>query len=294
MDLLKLVKIIVFKPWFFIFAEKTAFKIIERLSRILAFFVIHSPLRREIEKNLKKVYRLKHEELEKLSPKYIRKMFRYIFEVINLDQLTPRSAPQLMDMPDIEKLNTALKEKKGVMIVLTHSGNWELFGCSLGQRGYHTFPVVNSKPNNPFEVYLDNTRIKNKMHLININQENMYRSCLKAFKENGIVIIAADTGATDSDKNITTRFLDRQLPIASGWATLARKCGCLVLPVHLYSIPGKVMQYSLFDDIIDPTKYSSDEALINRILPAFESFFLDHLDEWFLPLSTSEVKKSFG
>jgi lauroyl/myristoyl acyltransferase len=174
-----------------------------------------------------------------------------------------------------------------------HAGNWELMGCTLAQKNYPLNAVVKTPKGDLWLELIDHNRVHNKAKLINVLTENMYRSTLNALKKNEIVIIMADTGATDSDKNLPIEFLGRKLPAASGWTTIAMRTGALVMPV-LCSSSNKLVEDIVFPEILDPKNYQSETELLSAVLKHFSNFIAAHPTEWFIGLSESEVKKTFG
>jgi KDO2-lipid IV(A) lauroyltransferase len=277
-----------------LFPVNIRFWLLWQLSKVFSFLILLTPLRKTIAANLKKIYGM--EDTEDLVKEYVYKMSRYIYEVLNLNKLTARGVPQILDTIELSRIEQAISKKRGVLVLVMHCGNWELVGQCLGKLSYSVHAVVNGTKDksNFLEEFLDNNRLKNNVKLININKENLFRAAMKAFKDNELVMLAADTGATDSDKNIILDFLGHKLPVATGWATIALRAKPIILPV-LSATSKKELKHQLivFDEIY-PENYQNEEQLLKKVLPVFEKFVKDNPTEWFLALSESEVKKSFG
>lgn len=282
-----------FKPLFWIIPGEYAYWLIWQFSKTLGFLIAHSPLKKTIKNNLALIYGQDLLNLDKLTTEYIYKMARYIYEITYLGSLSLRSANKMTNFTGLEKLDEALKQNRGVLILGMHAGNWELMGCTLAQKNYPLNAVVKTPKGSIWLELIDRNRVHNKAKLINVLTENMYRSTLNALKKNEIVIIMADTGATDSDKNLPIEFLGKTLPAASGWTTIAMRTGALVLPV-LCSSDNKLTEDFIFPEIIDPKNHQSEAELLSTALKHFSGFIAAHPTEWFIGLSESEVKKTFG
>jgi KDO2-lipid IV(A) lauroyltransferase len=283
-----------FLPVFWFFPRKTAFWLLWQLSKIAGILVYLSPLRKNINKNLQRIYQPPtDQESAKLTKDFIFKMLRYIYEIINSERLNKKIAAKITQLIGQENLTNALEQKKGFILLVMHEGNWEWLACSLALLGYPITAIVNSPENSFFYKFLDKTRKKLGVELINIRTENMYLATLKALKKNRIVVMAVDTGATDSDKNIELKFLDHTLPIASGWATLALRTNTPIIAGFSYTENKEYTYNYTFSEIIKPEEFNTEKELLQKTLNIYETYIRRYPTEWFLPLSDSEVKKSF-
>lgn len=281
-----------FRPFFIFLPGALAFIVIGKLSLCLYFILIISPLKKVIANNLDLIYG--KGSGKKMVKPYLKKMSRYVFEILNLGELRSQWLKKILRLEGKEILDQVVAGGQGGLLLCMHCGNWELLARSLALSGYPLTAIVNSPKNNFFIQFMDKTRIKNKVKLINIKEENMFRSTLKAFKNNELVVLAADTGATDSDKNIPLNFLGKTLPVASGWASLALKTGTPVIPITIISGQQKPLHLAKAYEIINPQNFKTEEELLQKALEIFEAHIKKHPDEWLLPLSESETKKTFG
>ena len=256
------------------------------ISAIFSVMCFH----KEVQKNLSLVYSANVSL--KQTKEYIRKMLTYVLEVLIIRHLPINQLKKLIPENQLEPLNRALGYGRGVILLVMHAGNWELFGCALGRFGYRVAAVVNNPKNDKLIAYIDKNRVISGLEIIDINTQNMYRTCLQAFNRNKIVMIAVDTGATDSDKNIILPVLDKEVPVATGWATLALRANPIILPVFNYS--EKNRHGYTFGPMLEPSDYTDEKSLLMPLLDFFTTQLRQRPLEWFLPISTSETKKTFG
>ncbi|MDR1997842.1 MAG: lysophospholipid acyltransferase family protein [Candidatus Margulisbacteria bacterium] len=247
-------------------------------------------LHKEVQKNLSLVYSANVSL--KQTQTYIRKILTYVLEVLTIKHLPDSLLRRIIPDAGLAPLNQALSRGRGLILLVMHAGNWELFGCALGRFGYRVAAVVNNPRNDKLIAYIDKNRVKSGLEIIDINTQNMYRACLQAFAANKIVMIAVDTGATDSDKNIILPVLGREVPVATGWATLALRARPLILPVFNYSEKGR--HGYICGEIIQPEQFPDEKTLLEPILNFYTAQLRLRPLEWFLPISTSETRKTFG
>lgn len=116
--------------------------------------------------------------------------------------ISPRRLAQIVDIQGEESLRTALSQKKGVIYVTGHIGNWELMG--------HTVAAINSlsviaAPIEPEQVNDVIVRLRARMGVRTIlrGRPGASRELIRIFKENRILGILID-----QDTDVESAFVD--------------------------------------------------------------------------------------
>jgi KDO2-lipid IV(A) lauroyltransferase len=116
--------------------------------------------------------------------------------------ISPRRLAQVVDIQGDENLQTALSQKKGVIYVTGHIGNWELMG--------HTVAAINSlsviaAPIEPEQVNDVIVRLRARMGVRTIlrGRPGASRELIRIFKENRILGILID-----QDTDVESAFVD--------------------------------------------------------------------------------------
>lgn len=265
---------------------KIAFDVTRGLMKSL-YVIIPRGIKKDITKNLQIVYGFEDNEAKKARRKYIRKMLGYIGEVIAMPYVDKQYCKRNISFHCFELLNQALKRGKGAIILLIHAGNWELFGRALTLRGIHPNMIVKVPEKSALLKYIDDNRVKFGGKTTNVLTQNMFTEAIKSLKKNEPVIILADTGALDSKHHQYVDFMGAKVPLATGWITMAKKTDTMVIPVVIHNEEGR-------HHIEFVRSIPACEDILQIIKQDFEKHLQKHPLEWFLPLDTYQVRRSFN
>ena len=137
---------------------------------------------------------------------------------------------------DEEILQRALALGRGVLLLPSHLGNWELLGQFLGVAGYRVHPIVQVQANKRFYEVVD--RIRRQAGLLPITRGRLsLREIIHALRQGDCVSIIPDQ---DAGRNgIFVPFFGRLASTPRGLDTVARLTGAPVIPVFIRRIkPG--------------------------------------------------------
>jgi len=267
---------------------KLAFKLTRGLMKSF-YVIIPRSIKKDITKNLQMVYGLADKEAKKARRKFIRKMLGYIGEVIAMPYVDKKYCDSNISFHYYELLNQALKRGKGVIILLIHAGNWELFGRALTLKGVEPNMIVKVPEKSALLKYIDDNRVKMGGKTTNVLKQNMFTEAIRSLKNNDPVIMLADTGALDSKHHEYVDFMGANVPLATAWITMAKKADTMVIPVTIHNDQGR--HHIEFVRSIEAAK---TDNLLQIVKQDFEKHLRKHYLEWFLPLDTYQVRKSFN
>jgi len=98
---------------------------------------------------------LSAQERRKLARKNYRWFARFCMDVLHMDAWQGRTS-EVTNFNNLQILDEALTEKKGVLLVSGHFGNWEMIPSSLAELGYPVSMYV-GRQTNPLTNELQNT-----------------------------------------------------------------------------------------------------------------------------------------
>ncbi len=134
----------------------------------------------------------------------------------------------------IEGLEEALEllgRRKGVLLLLSHFGNWEMMGIMSKLIGDSIMVIAKPmKRNRRMDQYI--TRIRNAAGLEVVSSIKASRTVIKALSKNRVVGILIDQRAKRSE-GIWADFFGKKAPTTPGLAVLAMKTGAPVVPVFM-------------------------------------------------------------
>lgn len=128
-----------------------------------------------------------------------------------------------------QNLRDALAQKKGVLALSAHLGNFAIIGARLAAAGYPFSVVVKHPSNEEFAQLITRYRAQVGIDTISAKpRREAARGILQALRENRIVLVIADEFKSGE---ITVEFMGLDLPAPRGPATLALRTGAVTLPM---------------------------------------------------------------
>jgi KDO2-lipid IV(A) lauroyltransferase len=118
---------------------------------------------------------------------------RTTIEVALLPGLGPEGVLALFEGVDgWEHVERAMVEKKGILFVTGHLGNWELAGSYVASRGVPLDAVVRRQTNPMFDRWLNETRARIGMHVV--PDSEAVRRIPRSLKQGRAIALVADQG----------------------------------------------------------------------------------------------------
>jgi len=156
-------------------------------------------------------------------------------EFLGIAGETPDSLLARCDFQGLEYLEAALAQRRGVLLLTGHVGNWELQSLAGGALGYATYGVAR-RIKNP----LVNDRVlalRERFGARVIPHRNAVRPILKALKTGGVVGFLLDQKAS-AREGVLSEFFGRPVSTNQGLALLALKSGAPVLSCFARRVSG--------------------------------------------------------
>ena len=149
-----------------------------------------------------------------------------IIEFMRFTKLNPDNIWQEVSVKGKEHLDAAFEKGKGVIVVLTHFGNWEMLSLVWGVLIPHrataiAFPLKNEKLN----AYISRNRELLSLKLI--PRKNAIRATLRALRNNEAVGFFADQNA--GDQGVFIEFFGKPASTSRAPVTIALKTGTPIL-----------------------------------------------------------------
>jgi KDO2-lipid IV(A) lauroyltransferase len=195
----------------------------------------------------------------------------------------------------IEGLEAALRllgRGKGVLLLLSHFGNWEMMGIMSRLIGDSIMVIAKPmKKNKRVDQFI--TKIRSAAGLEVVSSIKASRTVIKALSQNRVVGILIDQRAKRSE-GIWADFFGKEAPTTPGLAVLAMKTGAPVVPVFMVRngfgkhrlIIQKPLELVRTGDI--KKDVGTNTQLFNQTL---ESMIRQYPDQWFWVHRRWERKK---
>jgi KDO2-lipid IV(A) lauroyltransferase len=182
-----------------------------------------------------------------------------------------------------EHFEAARNEKRGVLLVTPHLGNWEFGAPWLARRGVALQVITMAEPTQDFTALRQASRKRWNIETIVIGEDPFASvEVIKRLDAGAAVALLIDRPPASTA--IGVELFGRPFAASVAAAELARASGCVLLPVYL---PRSGDAYAAH--VLPPIPYDraalrdrvARQHLTQEIMHAFEPIIRRYLDQWF-------------
>ncbi|HEY0152950.1 MAG TPA: lysophospholipid acyltransferase family protein [Longimicrobium sp.] len=160
--------------------------------------------------------------------------------ILRLSKLDPQAVIERTDVTeDWRKLQAALGEGRGVLLVTGHYGNWEIAAAAVAARGVPIAAIVRRQGNRLVDERLD--ALRRKLGVETIYQSEAPSRVPRVLRKGGIVGIVGDQDARRS--GVFVPFFGRPASTHRGPALFALKLRAPVFACVARRLPGGAVRY---------------------------------------------------
>ncbi|MCM8772993.1 MAG: hypothetical protein NC922_08095 [Candidatus Omnitrophica bacterium] len=250
--------------------------LLEKVIKLLgnfAFYTIKGQ-RRIALRNINIAFGNKYTSKEKR--KICKRTFEEIMSMLETFQLYKFNETKFMKMVEIEGeeiLKEVMKEKKGVVAICPHMGNFPIALLFLSKKGYPINVIIQNSVN----IYVDRDlkKMRKKYGVPAISKRDLKETIEESknwLKKGGILCIYLDQ---HSPNGVECEFFGRKVYVPTGAAVFARKYKTHV--IGLYTIRTGPMKHKIFVEgpyNIKETKNIAQDVKENT------QFFIKRIQEW--------------
>ena len=220
-------------------------------------------------------------ELHSIAKKTFQNLGMMAIEFFRIPRMDVENFKRKLVVEGLDKAKELLKKKRGVLLLVSHFGNWELMGLMSKVIGNPIMVIAKPMKNRYVDQFI--TGIRQAAGLEVIPPEKASRKVIQALAENRAVGILIDQRAKRSE-GVWVDFFGRKAPTTPGLALLALKTGAPVLPVFM--IRNGFQKHRLLIkeplELIHTGNVKKDvEANTQLINHTLESMIRQYPDQWF-------------
>ncbi len=232
----------------------------------------------QLRTNLRRVVpRAGEEELDELVRESLRSYARYWREAFRLPSVDHRAVYEKCDqlVSGTENLDAALREGRGAIAALPHSGNWDMAGVWLvGHSGTFTTVAERLKPESLYRKFVEFRETLGFEVLPLTGGDRPTATVLaERLRANKVVCLLADRDLTSSGVPVT--FFGEQTLMPAGPAHLAATTGAALLPVGCWNTADN-WQFRIHP----PIKVSTVPAATQALADVFAADIAAHPTDW--------------
>ncbi|MES1170837.1 MAG: phosphatidylinositol mannoside acyltransferase [Actinomycetota bacterium] len=190
--------------------------------------------RKRLEDNLHRVTGLEGRELSRLSRKGMISAGRYYSEVLELPRITEAQADARVRITNPEPTISHIHDSGGVVVVLCHSGNWDLLGyvCTRAIAPVTSVAEV-LKPRELFEQFVE-MRARVGIRIYGSEGSTTFKNLLLEAKDGTERIFALVADRDLSGSGLEVSMWDQRVKVAPGPAALAKAAKLPLIPVYVH------------------------------------------------------------
>lgn len=180
----------------------------------------------------------------------------------------------------LEKLDAALGEGKGVILVGLHIGCWDLGAAYLAHRRYPMNAVVlASKGNEGLDAFMH--QLRSAVGIAIISSHGGVWDAAEALRRNEVLALLMD-GPADG-RSVDARFLEGDVRFSAGPAALALRSKAAVHPACTVRLPDGTFKGFIGDRVTASpagNAHAGVQALTQKMLDSLEGFVRQYPDQW--------------
>jgi KDO2-lipid IV(A) lauroyltransferase len=199
----------------------------------------------------------------------------FLFEFFRLPHLDRDDLLRRIQVEGKEHLDAAAAQGRGLVMVSSHIGNWELAGVILAWWGHHVYAVAGVQLSRWLTPAVRET--KSEMAVTTVAPEDGFKKLYRAIENKGIVALLAD-GDIYSHPVIVDLF-GRKTPMPAGPAVLGMRTGALVMTGYTVRLPGGRFR-AIVEPALDPKDFANVADFSQAIAARLEAQVRNHIDQW--------------
>lgn len=265
---------------------------------VVVFIVFNYRNYRAIQKNLSRVSSgLSGSAYAWMAFSVFKNYSYYLIDLFYLSHDPARIREYSINIKGIENLERALAQNKGIILLTTHLGNWEIGGLKLSSMGREIYVAYSPDSMSQLETQRGFIRKVKGINEVPLSAGGFSSlRLLRILQDGGTVALQGDRLTFDSGVKIN--FFEGEALLPKGPVKLAIVSESLVLPVFM-PITGLKSYEIIIEEPIEMEKNTDPEAELktnlNRIITILEKYIRRYKTQWytFMPFWEQD-KKDFN
>jgi Kdo2-lipid IVA lauroyltransferase/acyltransferase len=222
-------------------------------------------------------------EIQKLANSFYRNLSDIAFEIIKLESISRTQLEKRVTVEGQDVLDRILSKKQGVVVVMSHSGNWEWISqrvCFSGV-GFDNIGVVAMEMTNPyFEKYFTQIRLRLQKGIAEIIPFTQTAKYLASRRHKASMIIAiADQSPHKDQIQYRTSFLNQDTGVFLGPERIARSLNYAIVFCHVKQT-GRGFYKATFELITETPQDAPQHFITETHVKMLENDILTDPNAW--------------
>lgn len=231
-------------------------------------------------------------EIRSIAKRSFQNLGMMTIEFFRLPKMSVKAFETKVNIEGLEIYKKALDNKKGILLLLSHFGNWELMGLMSKFLGSSIAVVARPIKKNQWVNHLVR-EIRRGTGLEVVSTEKASRKVMQLLSQNRMVGILIDQRAKRSE-GIWVDFFGKKAPSTPALAVLAMRTGAPVLPVFMLRNGHRKHRLLIKEplELADTGNIKRDVETNTQLMnQTLESMIRQYPDQWFWVHRRWERKK---
>jgi KDO2-lipid IV(A) lauroyltransferase len=221
-------------------------------------------------------------EIRDTARRSFRNYLRLLVDFARHSRTDPATIDGRLRATGWEHLDQAFEHGKGVLLVATHLGNWEIAGTALASRGYRVSAVSESIGNERINRLATRSRAELGIELIPM--EYGLKRVYRALRRNEVVGLVIDRPLPPY-RGTPVEFFGKHITWPTGPAVLALRTGAKIVTGYLvrgddHDYVGEVLPPLVFETTGD--RESDVQHITQQIVCIQEDLIRRYPDQWYM------------
>lgn len=218
------------------------------------------------------------EEIEALVRTGYRSYMRYWCDTFRIHRWSSARISSTVTVTGDELLRAPMRDGRGVIIALPHSGNWDHAGAYFCQEGIPLVTVAEVlKPERLFVKFLEYRQAMG-FEVLGLDSR-AFVTLIRRARERRLIALVADRDLSDS--GIEVQFFGHRAKMPAGPAVLAIKEGIPLVVAHVsYTKVGIHIDFRGVDVVVAENESESIAKTVQAIASTFEIGIAAHPEDW--------------
>jgi KDO2-lipid IV(A) lauroyltransferase len=255
-------------------------------ARIIAdiCYVFFSGKRRSLKAAMARVLDTDDEKAISLAARSsFRNFGKYVVDFIHFLDSTPEEVRRRIVFEDIDQINAIMAEKKGVIFITLHYGNWDMGAAGLSAYGFPVNVVAETFPYRAMNALVQGSRRHLGMKVTPM--ERVGPSVIRALRKGEVLALLIDV--PEPGGTVRVNFFGASTEVPVGPARIALRSGARPMPAILLRVRGKEEMIRPVVDFDLTFEKSGDEEedvrrLTQAIMSSLERLIRIDPTQWFI------------
>ncbi|MEW6170938.1 MAG: ELM1/GtrOC1 family putative glycosyltransferase [Candidatus Omnitrophota bacterium] len=220
------------------------------------------------------------QELKKILKKTYQNLGQNIIEVLRLPKVNEKYVDKFIEFDSLKNINQALKNKKGVILLATHFGSWEMYFVSGPLKGYPLRILARDQKNKYLADLLDFWRKSKGCQVLYRGVAT--REIIRALKSSQIVGMVMDQGG--KTEGIFSSFFGKRVMTPTGAIRFALDLNASILPAYVRRKNGPYHKITIMPEVtLDRTGNKELDLVTNleKLNRIAEDYISKYPEEYF-------------